>query len=250
MDVVDKGLIEFNETIIEIHCNRYPANEDDVNEFIELVCNKLPKKIDAFYSEIRANLLKMNSYKQMLYYFNNIKGQWKQNEGLLEGWLYRKENPSVKYHIHRKIDRINKMFDRVEAELRDKPELGAPQRSPKKSLHSEYPKEYELPERFELLFCSISKYKYVMKLLGDKGLVYHNTYIWKDETKGNKACLAALIKDWHGKKYYKGNTRPTNEQIKETCKIFFGLDVSIDTIKRTKANDFEFSFIPIASTID
>jgi hypothetical protein len=107
-----------------------------------------------------------------------------------------------------------------------------------------------LSESLELLFESIPKYKKVMEILVSKNLIHSNTYIWKDEVKGNKGSLAALIKDLHGKKYYKNNTRPTNKQIEAICKNSFGWCVGIDTIKHTKATDFNFSFIPPASTLD
>jgi hypothetical protein len=108
----------------------------------------------------------------------------------------------------------------------------------------------ELPEKLELLFESIAKYKKVMEILVSKKLIHSNTYIWKDEKNGNKGYLVALIKDLHGKKYYKDNTRPTIKQIKAICDNTFGWKVGIDTIKHTKATDFDFSFIPPASTLD
>jgi len=111
-------------------------------------------------------------------------------------------------------------------------------------------KKQELPEKLELLFDSISKYKTVMEILVEKEYVHPNTYIWKDEAKGNKALLASLIKDLHGKVYYKKNTKPTNQQIKAICSNSFGWSVSIDTIKHAKADDFDFSFIPYASTVN
>jgi hypothetical protein len=111
-------------------------------------------------------------------------------------------------------------------------------------------KKPELPQSFELLFDSIAKYKKVMEILVSKMLIHSHTYIWKDESKANKSYLAALIKDLHGKKYYKNDIKPTNEQIEAICKNSFGWSVGIDTIKRTKATDFDFSFIPLASTIE
>ena len=106
------------------------------------------------------------------------------------------------------------------------------------------------PEKLELLFKSISKYNTIMEILVSKNLVQPNTYIWKDEKKGNKSYLAALIKNLHSKGYYKENTRPTNPQIMAICKNSFGWDVGLDTIKHINALDFDFTFIPIASTID
>jgi len=107
----------------------------------------------------------------------------------------------------------------------------------------------ELPERLELLFDSISKYKAVLEILVSKGFIQPNTYIWKDVKKGNKAFLAALLKDLHGKMYYKENVRLTSWQIQAICKNTFGWEIGIDTIKHAKANNFDFEFIPPASTI-
>ena len=111
-------------------------------------------------------------------------------------------------------------------------------------------KKVKLPTGLEHLFEHISKYKKVMEILVSRSLVEPTTYIWKDESKGNKAYLAAFIKDLHAKGFYKNNTRPTNEQIRQICKTSFGWDVGIDTVKHTKASDFDFTFIPMASIIE
>lgn len=103
--------------------------------------------------------------------------------------------------------------------------------------------------RLEMLFDSVSKYKAIMEILVSEKLVHADTYIWKDDKKGNKSYLAALIKDLHSKKYYKKNTKPTNEQIVLICKNTFGWEVRIDTIKKAKPSGFDFNFIPLASTI-
>ncbi len=103
--------------------------------------------------------------------------------------------------------------------------------------------------KIETLFESISKYKTIMELLVSKKYVSPHTYVWMDDTKGNKGYLAALVKDLHGKGYYKDKKRPSNEQIKKICKESFGWEVGIDTIKKVKAKNFDFKFIPVASTI-
>lgn len=103
---------------------------------------------------------------------------------------------------------------------------------------------------FDKLFDKTSKCKIILDILVKEKYVCPGTYIWKDEQKGNKKLLTALIKDLHGKGYFKDNVRPTNEQIKSICKNSFGWDIGIDTIKRSKPDDFSFSFIPLASTID
>ncbi len=105
------------------------------------------------------------------------------------------------------------------------------------------------PGRLELIFDSISKFKSIMELLVKEKLVVEHTYIWKDEGKGNKSYLAAFIKALHGKGYYKDDKMPTNNQIKSICINSFGWYVGIDTIKRAKSINFDFSFIPPASSI-
>ena len=100
------------------------------------------------------------------------------------------------------------------------------------------------------IFDEISKYKTIMEILVNQKLIHSGTYIWKDETKGNKGYLASLIKNLHGKQYFKGNAKPTSKQIELICKNTFGWNVSDGTIKHTKPDDFDFSFIPPASTTD
>jgi len=110
-------------------------------------------------------------------------------------------------------------------------------------------KEIEVNKGLEMFFESISKYKYVMELLVSENHVHPNTYIWKDESNGNKSFLAALIKDLHGKNYYKLNIKPTNIETKGICQESFGRNISLDTIKKSHSKSFDFTFIPYASEI-
>lgn len=102
----------------------------------------------------------------------------------------------------------------------------------------------------ESFFESIHKYKKVMEILTSENLIQPNTYIWKDEMKGNKAFLAALIKHLHLQGYFKNGEKPSNNAIVEITKNSFQWHVSLDTVKRAKPDDFDFRFIPPASTIN
>jgi len=114
-------------------------------------------------------------------------------------------------------------------------------------LRKEQKQKAPLPDRLDLIFDSVAKYKAVMEILVDQNLIHPNTYFVKDEGKGIKGYLPALIKDLHGKGYF--NVRPTNEQIKEICRNTFGMDVSLSTVKHSKSEDFPFGFIPPDSVI-
>jgi len=109
----------------------------------------------------------------------------------------------------------------------------------------------DLPERLELLFLSISKYKTIMGLLATNGLIDPNTYIWVDHKKSNKSFLATIIKKLHSLGYYKQDKMPTRNQIKAIAINSFGWDISVHTIARTKPNDndIDLRFLPPATTI-
>ena len=106
------------------------------------------------------------------------------------------------------------------------------------------------PKKLSEAFESISKYQYIMNLLVERQYCHPHTFIWKDDGKGNKELLAAIIKQLHSLGYYKENCRPTNEQIRIIAKNTFGWEVAIDTIKKAKPGHFDLTFIPIASTIE
>jgi len=99
------------------------------------------------------------------------------------------------------------------------------------------------------IFEDSSRHNSIMKLLVEKGFCQPNTFIWKDEKKGNKGYLAAILKYLHSQGYYKDNKRPTIEQIQEIASNTFGWSMSIDIIKKTKPEEFELDFIPPASTM-
>jgi len=115
---------------------------------------------------------------------------------------------------------------------------------------SEANKDEVEPLMLSYIFESISKYNYIMNVLVAKKYCQPNTFIWKDEGKGNKGFLAAILKYLHKQQYYKDNKRPSIEQIKAISKNTFGWEMSIDTIKKAKPDQFDLSFIPPASTIN
>lgn len=110
--------------------------------------------------------------------------------------------------------------------------------------------KFDKCKRLEELFSSLSKYKQVMEILVSNNCVQPNTYFWKDNKKGNKSFVAAIIKDLHGKGYFKSNKKPTNTQIQQICTNTFGWDVGLETIKRARCDNFVLDFIPLASTLD
>lgn len=111
-------------------------------------------------------------------------------------------------------------------------------------------KEVEKPLFLSAMFESQAKYKQIMEILVSREHIEPNTYIWIDFNNGYKGLIASLLKVLHGKKYFKNNQMPKPEEIKEICQNTFGVTIGIDTIKRAKTSSFDFSFIPISSTID
>lgn len=103
--------------------------------------------------------------------------------------------------------------------------------------------------RLSDIFDNSLKYDYIMNLLVKNNYCQAKTFIWKDEGKGNKALLASILKYLHKQEYYKSNKQLTNDQIKEISLNTFGLELSIDTIKKAKIDQFDLRFIPLASTI-
>ena len=65
------------------------------------------------------------------------------------------------------------------------------------------------------------------------------TKIWKDQKGGSLRLLASLIKYFHTKGFYKDNYKPSNEEIKIIARNTFGIELSIDTVKKAKINLFE-----------
>jgi len=110
--------------------------------------------------------------------------------------------------------------------------------------------ETELPLKLDMFFESNSKYELIMALLVSKNHCQSGTYIWKDEKKGNKTVLAAILKHLHHQQYYKNNTKLTNDQIQKIAQNTFGLSISIDTIKRATSENADVSFIPKASDLN
>jgi hypothetical protein len=107
----------------------------------------------------------------------------------------------------------------------------------------------EVPLKLEMFFDSISKYKGIMEILVTENFCQQGTYIWKDQKKGNKTILAAILKYLHQQKYYKNNSPLTINQIREIALNTFGMNVAIDTIKKANPANSMLSFIPPSSTL-
>ena len=106
-----------------------------------------------------------------------------------------------------------------------------------------------IPLKLNIVFESTSKYKQIMELLVEKEHCQPHIYIWKDEKKGNKGFLVAILKYLHKQGYYKKNRRLTNEEIRQIAKNTFGCTIGIDTVKHTKPDNPGLKFIPLASTL-
>jgi hypothetical protein len=61
--------------------------------------------------------------------------------------------------------------------------------------------------------------------------------------------LVALLKDLHLKGYYRNKKELKHEEIKRVAQNTFGVNMSIDTIKRAEVNSASLSFIPYASGV-
>lgn len=108
-----------------------------------------------------------------------------------------------------------------------------------------------LRDTLEKCFEHSSKYATVMGLLVKKQWCQPGTFLWIDESVGAKGTLIALIKHLHAQGFYHNNTKPSNAQIVSIAKNTFGLDVSIDLVKKTKlqtGHTNNLAFIQPAST--
>lgn len=127
-------------------------------------------------------------------------------------------------------------------------QIGKPNNTMGKSDRPENPDD---SKRLEDWFEYTSKYATVMNLLVEKGWCQAGTYIWIDESGGAKATVVAFIKYLHAQGFYRNNKKPSNAQIVVLAKNTFGVDLSIDTAKRTSAPrspSHNLTFIGPAST--
>lgn len=94
------------------------------------------------------------------------------------------------------------------------------------------------------IFESEKKYRYIIELLVKREMMSSPSDLWIDEGKGSKGVLVALLKHLYVQRYYKENTKLTNEQIKDIWWNTSGIKVSIDHVKRTKSKDVAINYIP------
>jgi hypothetical protein len=99
------------------------------------------------------------------------------------------------------------------------------------------------------IFDCDKKYRYIIELLVQRGMISSVSNLWIDEGKGSKGVVVALLKYFYVQGYYKQNTKLTNKQIKDICWNTFGIKISIDHIKHTKSNDIIINYIPHANTL-
>lgn len=108
---------------------------------------------------------------------------------------------------------------------------------------------YVPPVKLSDLFLFPKNYQYIVNLLVEKGYCHSQTNFWIDDKKGNKELMVAIIKQLHVLRYYADDKKPTTTQIQSIAKNTFGVDVSIDTIKRVSHTHFNLSFLPPADKL-
>jgi hypothetical protein len=96
-------------------------------------------------------------------------------------------------------------------------------------------------------FEYVSKYKAIMEILVEKGFCQPITYIRKDEAKGFKSLIIAIIKHIHSQGYLK--RKPTTDEIVLISNSTFRVKISKDTIKRINADSFFIDYIPPATSV-
>ena len=101
----------------------------------------------------------------------------------------------------------------------------------------------EIQDSIKHLFVKISDYNTIQDLLVVKEILEPNSFLFKDTKKGNKSFCVAIILDLYYKRYL--HKKPKPEQIKFICETDFGLEIGLDTIKRTKRENFKIDFIPV-----
>jgi hypothetical protein len=97
------------------------------------------------------------------------------------------------------------------------------------------------------VFKSQLKYKIIMEKLVSKNLCQPHIYYWKDEAGGNKKLLIAIIKTIQLQGFLE--RKITNSEIEFIAKNTFNHEISIDSIKKTKANSINIDYIPLESAI-
>lgn len=113
--------------------------------------------------------------------------------------------------------------------------------SSKQTIH----KELHLANIFD---CP-KRYEIIMSILVQQKLCSKDTHIWIDSKKGSKGYLVGLLKILQVQGYYKNNQKLTACQIKEICFSTFGMDVSLSVINHKGIEDYNFDFIPLASSL-
>ncbi|WP_111627051.1 hypothetical protein [Larkinella arboricola] len=100
----------------------------------------------------------------------------------------------------------------------------------------------------ELYFEHTSKYKIVMELLVERKYCQAGTYIWIDTAPGFKSTVVILIKHLHAQGFFKNKKKPSNQEIVIVAQNTFGVQLSIDSVKKAQPSSSHFDFIKPAST--
>ena len=108
-------------------------------------------------------------------------------------------------------------------------------------------KEIESKLTLEDLFEKTSQYAIITGILSEKEYIDPITMVWKDNGKGNKGYLSAMIKNLHEKGYL--TRKPTAKDIKAICSNTFKLPGGIDNIYKVNSDSFNFDFIPYSQTL-
>ncbi len=107
------------------------------------------------------------------------------------------------------------------------------------------PDRQTLSETFE----DILKYQKVMELLVSKEFCQAHTYLWKDRKVGYKMTLVRILKQLHVQGYYQGNKSLSHDEIKAIANNTFGVQLGIDTVKKSFPGPAE-AFIPVSTTLN
>jgi hypothetical protein len=109
-------------------------------------------------------------------------------------------------------------------------------------------------ENLELhqFFKEPSQFRQVIEILADKDFCDRHTYVWKDQSKGNKETFAALMKDLHFKGYLNRDYSKNGVELKEIAQTTFKLSISQTTARKASHDKLDTNLkelIPYASTL-
>lgn len=113
-------------------------------------------------------------------------------------------------------------------------------------------KKEQKPLQLIDLFKEPSQFNQIIEILADKSFCDRHSYVWKDQSKGNKATFAALMKDLYNKLYLKRDFSKDGIELKEIAKNTFSLSIGSDYARKAKHDNLDANLkelIPYASTL-